>query len=216
MATLLLQAVVFPQGSFLQKGQNGIGIYIDYNKNTIQSEFGGEVVYSRRGLIDFGISISNISFVEKAGGLVDVSALAVIPSVTWHFIKEDSLAIPFSSSIDVKYERDSYSSEALDEVGHSFDGNYVNAGASAYKDIVVSSEVGAQPTVRIGYQAGFRTLSDNQGGTLTLHDHSFLFDGEVTLLYRTSPVTRLRIVPGVRVDNLATTMLLKIGYLFAR
>ncbi len=202
--------VVHSQGDYFQKGVSGFEFDAAFFSNDDLSGIGGGFGYSVSGIFDFGLSVSRVSLDDKLAG-EDMHATAVSPYVTFHVIKQDSIRFPISVSISGAYERDSYSSDALDLLDWELKGDYFAFGFSIFKNVSTSPAMTIQPRGSFSYVTGSTEISDKYGNSESESNNTTSFGIGVSLLFKTSPTTTFRLHPGISINEDNTTFSLVVG-----
>ncbi len=202
--------VAYSQGDYFEKGVSGFEVDAGFFSNDDLSGLGGGFGYSISGIFDLGLSVSRVSFDEKLAG-EDMHATAVSPYVTFHVIKQDSIRFPISVSIGGAYERDSYSSDALDLLDWELKGDYFAFGFSVFKNVSTSPAMAIQPRGSFSYVTGSTEISDKYGNSERESNNTTSFEIGVSLLFKTSPTTTFRLHPGISINEDNTTFSLGVG-----
>ena len=207
-------SIGFSQGAFLERGQSGFGVSAGFSSNKDASGIGASAGYSISGVFDLGLSVARISLDQKLGGY-DVSAIAFSPGITFHAVKQDSIGTPISVSLSAGYERDSYSSTALDQFRLSLNGDYFSIGTSIYGNVYISPTTYVQPSAEVAYLTGSSKLSDSNGNSITSDNNTTIFGFSASVVFETSPTTQFGINPGVSINKDNTTFSIRVGFVFS-
>ncbi len=86
VVVLMASGSVMAQGQFLDRGASGIGLTAGVKTNDDFSTLSLAAGYSFQGVLDIGALVHRYSFDSK-GAPVDITALGIQPSVTFHPLK---------------------------------------------------------------------------------------------------------------------------------
>ncbi len=209
---LTFASQMYSQSSYLEKGQSGIGISGNFSSNQSASATGGSLGYSINGVLDAGLSISNISPSQKLDGQ-DLYAAAIALSITFTAVKQDQtnpISLSFNAT-DLSYK---YTSSALDQNKLPTEPTGFSIGASIYRNIIASSIMKVQPQVSVSYIRVNAEVKDNYGNAVALSNNSAVFDLGFSLLFQTGPSTIFAISPSLGIDKNNSTFDLSAGFVF--
>jgi hypothetical protein len=198
-----ITTVSFSQGSYLEKGQSGFGIGAGFSSNKDVSGLLGSAGVSISGIFDLGLSVGRFSDEKKVGGY-DISAIAIVPNITINIIKQNETT-PISISLSASYERDIYSSEALDQLQWSMNGDYFAFGGALFGNINVTPTMYIQPSGSIEYITGSTKITDDYGNSISVDNTATVFGFGVKLVFNTTETTIFGIGPGVSISKDNTT-----------
>jgi len=209
---LTFASQTFSQSVYLEKGQSGIGVLGDFSSNQSASATGGSLGYSINSILDVGLSISNISPLQKLDGR-EYYAAAIALSITLTAVKQDPtnpISLAFSAA-DLSYK---YTSPALDQNSPTTEPTGFSIGASVYRNITVSPAIELQPQIGISYARVNAEVKDTHGNPVIPGYNSAVFDVGLSLLFHTGPTTLIGISPSVGKDKYHTTFDLAAGFVF--
>jgi hypothetical protein len=204
LALLLLSSHLFSQGSYVERGENAVGIIGTFSHNEDLSGFAGGFGYSASGIFDFGLSVRRVSFEQKIPGY-DLAATAISPFIVVYPIKQDSLT-PVSVSLSGSYQSDMYSFHTSQGLNGSMSGSEFIFGGSIYVNAMLSPTTKLQPSVSVSYSMGKSEIQDSHGNSFTIDNNMAFYNLAVALFFQTGSSTILGIKPGATVTSHNTTI----------
>lgn len=204
-----LSTLSFAQSSYLEKGQNGLGISGGFSTNEDITGFSGGVGYSFSGVFDLGVSISRFGFDQKLLG-EDLKATVISPFVTFLPIKQDD-STPVSIGINASYQKQFYSNDALSSNDADVTGNFFTIGASIFTDIEASDGMKIQPTAGFNYITG-ETKIETSTTSQTESDNSTVFNLGLSLIFDSSPSNSFVVTPSLGFQEDVTTFGLSLSF----
>lgn len=212
LLVFLFSLQLYSQGSFLEKGQSGLGVSGSFSSNKDASAIGGSGGYSVNGIFDFGLSVSKVSLVQKLAGQ-DFSATVISPFIALNAIKQNETT-PISISIGGSYLDYKYSSTALDQSKLTMSASGYSVGVSIFGNITASPTMKVQPQAGVSYVSVEGELKDNYGNSITSESTSTIFDVGFSFLFQTSPTTIFGISPSLGIDKDYNTFGIRAGFVF--
>jgi hypothetical protein len=210
VSTIFLSSFAFSQGEYLSRGTNGFVMNAGFSSNDDATSVGASAGYSMKGIFDFGFSFSNVSFDQKFYDSEeepqDVSATAISPYITVHAIKQDSQNFPLSVALSAAYEIDSYSSNALDDLGLDLSANAWIFGGSLYSDFKMTPSFILQPYGGISYITIKSKFEDDAGNSIEDDESTTAFRFGASFIFKRSEKTTFVLTPGVSVTKDNTTI----------
>jgi len=146
---IILVNWAYPQGNFLKKGQNGLLGSAVFMSNSDATSLGGAFGFSFSGIFDVSLSYAGVKYDESEYG--NMTAKALMPSVAFHPIKQNSSDAPVSISIFASYEHDNFSSDLLDFYSIEQKASAISGGGAVYRDIQISNHSYLQPFGAVTY-----------------------------------------------------------------
>lgn len=206
LLVVLISNIAFSQGDYLQRGQNGIGLNFGFSSNSDASGIGGNISYSASGVVDISISITSVTFDD-----VDISAIAISPSLIFYAIKQEQGKFPISMAFGLGYERDSYSGDYLDQRDWEMNGNYFVFGFNIFGKINTNSLTTFQPFGSISHATGTTKVTDGLGNSDSEDDSTTSFGLGISMFFETSPKSIIRIDPRISFTEDYTTFSITLG-----
>ncbi|KAB2925226.1 MAG: hypothetical protein F9K22_03805 [Bacteroidetes bacterium] len=205
-------SLLFSQGQFLERGQNGFGIQGSFSSTDNATSLGGSLGYSASGVFDFGLSISSISFKEKLLG-EDVSATALAPFIAIHAVKQNETT-PISVSLSASYESDSYSSKALTDNRLELSATGYTIGATIYGNVQTTPTMIIQPSLGVNYFSTEAVLKDSFGNSVNDEETGTVVVIGLAGIFQSTPTTYFGISPSMSIHNDETAFGLRAGFIF--
>ena len=190
------------KSSFLEKGQNGIGINGGLATNEDLTGFSTGAGYSFSGVFDLGISVGRVGFDQQFFG-EDLNATTVSPFSSYLIVKQDE-QIPVSFALNGSYQRQIYSNRVLSDNNIYMTGNYFTIGASLYSMVEVSDAMEILPSIGFDYITGSLKVEDTTGSE-SESDDSTLFTLGLSLIFQTSPTNTFVVTPSIGFGDDVTT-----------
>jgi len=185
--TLFFMPQVFSQSSYLEKGENGIGISGNYISDQAGKEIGGSFGMALNTFLDFGYSSAKVSLTQKLDGQ-DISAVVNSPYLTVTLFRQND-SIPVSCAVGAAYLDYKYSSPALSKLFITLEKTGISLDASMYGNIILS------PTIKLQPLAGVNYVSVNAGTTATIVHLG------LSLLIKTGDSMVIGVTPSVGLDK---------------
>jgi hypothetical protein len=161
--SLLFTTLLFSQGSYLERGQSGIGLGADYSSSKNYSTIGGSASYSISGIVDLGASVGK-TYYDKKLASEDLSAIYLSPGIEIYAIKQNE-NMPITISFFASYSYHYYSSDALSLRGLRMSGYGYSIGPSICNNNDASETIKIQPSIGIVYLWGRSELHDDYGNS---------------------------------------------------
>lgn len=199
------------QSSFLDKGQNGLGINGGFSTNDDVSGFTGAFGYSFSGVFDLGISVGRFGFDQQFLG-EDLNATTISPYASYFIVKQDD-QIPVSFSLDGSYQRQIYSNQVLSDFDIDMTGNFFTIGASLYRIFEASEAMKIQPKIGFYYITGELKVEDSTGSE-TEDDNTTQFSLGLSLIFQTSPTNSFIVTPSLGFGDDVTTFGISLNFVF--
>lgn len=189
----------FPQGSFLKKGQYGLGLTGAFSSNSAVHGFSGALGVGLGGIFDLSIAAGHGTY-DDPGEFSELSTTTLAPQLTAHVIKQNSSKSPVSVSISVGYARDNFGSPDLDIVDYKMWANTFLIGGTVYRDVRISDAAYLQPYVGIGYSGTTLKISDPSHYTISADDTLVSLGIGLPVVYGLGPKALLVVQPGLTFD----------------
>lgn len=213
----LAAAVAFPQGSYLKKGQHGLGLSGTYATSNGASGFSGTAGVALGGLFDLTLSVGRATY--ESTEFIDLEGTSLVPELRGHVIKQNSSKSPVSLSISVGFARDDFSSPDLDAASLVMWAKSLLVGATVYRDVPISGKAYIQPYAGLGYtSSSFKFRDETTDLTLKSTGDVFSFSFGVPLVYGLSDRALFVVQPGLILNEDATTFAITAGlvYVFSK
>ena len=204
--TLLLAAgTASAQMKFMNDGQSGFGLGIGYLVGENFNGFGGSASYTVRSSWDLGVNVNRLALDDNLTSGTDASATTVTPWFALGLVRPKE-ASKLGAELQVGYEMDSYSSDALDELQRDMSSNALIGAVSLYMRLDSSPTLTIYPEVNIGYMTGSLDFKDAAGKETNEDIEDAVFGASVSMLFN----QKVRLTPSfMSVDGNSTwTMVL--------
>lgn len=196
----------FSQGSYLKKGNSGVGLGFGFSSNSDVSGITAKIGYSSSGIFDVGLSLGRYTLDD-----LDLNAISIVPSLTFYAIKQEPGKFPLSISFGMAYERDSYSGDALKQLDWDMHGDYLLLGFNIFGNINSTSLTTFQPYGSISYITGTTKISDSYGNSESEDNNATSFGFGISMFFETSPRSIIGISPGISISEDNTTFSITVG-----
>lgn len=203
---LLCTNTAFSQGNYLKKGNNGVGLGFGYSSNSNVSGITANIGYSSSGIFDVGLSYGRY-IIDSLG----LSAISIVPSLTFHAIKQEPAKFPLSISLDLAYERDKYSGHSLGIHNYEMYGDYFIFGFNIFGNINSTSPTTFQPYGSVSYITGTTKIKYSYGNTISEDNNVTSFGFGFSIYFESSPNTILEISQGISITEDNTTFAISLG-----
>ena len=192
----IIPSVVFSQGEYLEKGQNGFGISGAFLTNQDENAFGASVGYSFKGIFDIGFGYTR----EISDDEPKIYANNISPSISIHLLKQNE-TFPIALSIGASYVKGYYSSDFFDYYGFKLSSSgYILAG-KIFRKIQLGSSFSIMPLVGISYYSLTLKAEIPSQPDRTEDDSATIFNLGLPLIFDLNKKTMFVISPGLSINN---------------
>jgi hypothetical protein len=203
----------FPQGSYLKRGQYGLGLSGVYVSNSDVSGFSGTAGISLGGLFDLTFSTGRATYAIAEFSSLKSTTFA--PGITAYVVKQEASKSPVTLSISAGYAMDDFSSPDLDEGALTMRSKSFIVGAAVYRDVRLFRAAYLQPYAGLTYTDTTSKLSNAAGVTFRSTDNQLTFEFGLPFVYELfSDVTMVVVQPSLGFDK-NITFAFSVGLVFA-
>jgi len=203
----------FSQGSYLKRGQYGLGLSGVYVSNSEVSGFSGTAGVSLGGLFDLTFSTGRATY--DIAEFSSLKSTTFAPGITAYVIKQEATKSPVTLSISAGYAKDEYSSPDLDEGALTMRTKSVIVGAAVHRDVRLFRAAYLQPYAGLSYTDTKMELANAAGLTFSSRDNQFTFEFGVPFVYELfSDVAMVVAQPSLGFDK-NITFAVSVGLVFA-
>lgn len=206
----ILPIDLYSQGKYLERGMGGFGVSTGFSSNDDATAFKFSGGYSIDGIFDIGLTVGRVSF-DDFGTITDLKATGIVPQVSMHLLKRTP-EMPISIVIGGGYEKDLFSSDALDEFDLDMTGWAVSGGGAVFATINASPTMILMPTVGFSYTHAEVKIEDNVGNSIVDDDNSTSFSFGLSFVFNLQSNNVIYLDPNVSVGDNNTTIGFSIGF----
>lgn len=197
---VLSATLAFPQGSFLKKGQNGLGLSGAFATSSEAAGVSATAGFALGGVFELAFSAGRAWYDSDL--YRDLKGTSLAPELRGHVIKQNSSRSPVSLSLSIGLARDSYSSPTLDEALASMWANSLLLGAALSRDVRLAANVYLQPYAGVGFTTtSFKIRDETTGIVLKATDDLVSLNLGLPLVYGISDRTLLVVLPGLALNK---------------
>lgn len=203
----------FPQGSYLKKGQYGLGLSGAYVSNSDVSGFSGTAGIALGGFLDLTFSTGRATY--SIPEFSSLKSTTFAPGITAYVIKQNSSKSPVTLSISAGYANDDFSSPDLDEGALTMRSKSFIVGVAVHRDVPLFRAAWLQPYAGLTYTDTTMKLANAQGQAVRSTDNQLTFGFGLPFVYELfSGVAMVVAQPSLGFDK-NITFAFSVGLIFA-